>query len=96
MCTEAVKELKKISKTLPSLKISFNGKRILQTDASDCYWGAVTLEEDEKGNNTFVVTRVGFSKKKKKHYHSTYKKILAVKRGIEKFEFYLVDHHFFY
>ncbi|CAE6074580.1 unnamed protein product [Arabidopsis arenosa] len=48
-CTEAVKELKRISKTLPALKIPSKGKRILQTDASDFYWEAVLLEEDEKG-----------------------------------------------
>ncbi|ESQ47393.1 hypothetical protein EUTSA_v10028344mg [Eutrema salsugineum] len=69
-CTEVVKELKRISKTLPSLKIPFKGKRILQTDASDCYWDS------------------------EKHYHSTYKEILAVKRGIEKFGFHLVGQHF--
>lgn len=36
-CTEIVKELKQILKTLSSLKIPPNDKRILHTDASDFY-----------------------------------------------------------
>nr|XP_012568598.1 uncharacterized protein LOC101496717 [Cicer arietinum] len=43
--TEAVKTLKRIAQTPPALKIPGNGKRILQTDASDHYWGAILIEE---------------------------------------------------
>ena len=43
--TEAVKILKEIAKNPPPLKIPGEGKRILQTDASDHYWGAVLIEE---------------------------------------------------
>lgn len=45
-------------------------------DASDCYWGVVLLEEDEKGNNTFVVIRVVFSKKNKNTITPSTKKFL--------------------
>ncbi|ESQ50051.1 hypothetical protein EUTSA_v10002258mg, partial [Eutrema salsugineum] len=55
-------------------------KRILQTDASDCYWGVVLLEEDKKGKRSICGYKSG--------------EILAVKRGIEKFEFHLVGQHF--
>jgi len=34
---------------LLALKIPSRRKQILQTDASDSYWRAVLLEEDEKG-----------------------------------------------
>ncbi|KAK9742368.1 hypothetical protein RND81_03G167400 [Saponaria officinalis] len=84
-CTEAVMELKHISKTLPALKIPSKGKRVLQTDAGDCYWGAILLEEDEKGNRHICGYKSGAFKESEKHYHSIYKEILAVKRGIEKF-----------
>lgn len=43
--TEAVRALKKITQTSPALKISENGKRILQTDTDDHYWGAILIEE---------------------------------------------------
>lgn len=43
-CTNAVKQLKSLTKTLPPLKIPSTGKRVLQTDASDLFWGAVLLE----------------------------------------------------
>lgn len=85
-CTKAVKELKRISKTLPSLKIPATSKRILQTD--------VLLEEDEKGKQHICGYKSGVFKEGEKHYHSTYKEILAVKKGIEKFEFHLVGQHF--
>ncbi|KAI5431492.1 hypothetical protein KIW84_035614 [Lathyrus oleraceus] len=45
--TEVVKALKKIAQTSSALKINGNGKRILQTDASDHYWRAVLVEELE-------------------------------------------------
>ena len=93
-CTKAVKELKRISKTLPALKIPAQGKRILQTDASDCYRGAVLLKEDEKGRRHICGYKSGVFKVSEKHYHSTDKEILAVKHGIEKFEFHLVGQHF--
>ena len=43
--TEAVRHLKKIAQNPPALKIPGEGKRILQTDASDQFWGAILIEE---------------------------------------------------
>ena len=37
VCTHATQALKQIAMTLPLLQIPFNGKRLLQTDASDLY-----------------------------------------------------------
>ncbi|KAH9769419.1 hypothetical protein KPL71_011992 [Citrus sinensis] len=43
--TTAVTTLKQIAQNLPPLKLITDGKRILQTDASDESWGAILLEE---------------------------------------------------
>ncbi|KAH9697817.1 hypothetical protein KPL71_023772 [Citrus sinensis] len=42
--TTAVQQLKQIAQNPPKLKIMTDGKRILQTDASDTSWGAMLLE----------------------------------------------------
>ena len=81
-CTEAVKKLKSLTKNLPPLKIPTMGKRILQTDASDKFWGAVLLEE-KNGKRQICGYKSGAFENGEMHYHSTYKEILAVKRGIE-------------
>ncbi|KAH9658157.1 hypothetical protein KPL70_023380 [Citrus sinensis] len=43
--TNAVTTLKQIAQNPPPLKLITDGKRILQTDASDDSWGAILLEE---------------------------------------------------
>ncbi|KAL2499511.1 RNA-directed DNA polymerase [Abeliophyllum distichum] len=43
----------------------------------------------------YVDTKSSSFSEAEKHYHSTFKEILAVKRGIEKFKFHLIGHHFF-
>ncbi|QHO48459.1 polyprotein [Arachis hypogaea] len=91
--TTAVKTLKKIAQDPPPLKIPSTGKRILQTDASDEFWGAVLLEEID-GTRHYCAHASGKFKESEKHYHATYKEILAVKRGIEKFNFHLSSYHF--
>ena len=45
--TTAVQHLKQIAQHPPPLRIPTNGQRILQTDASDDYWGAVSLEKHD-------------------------------------------------
>ena len=56
----------------------------MQTDASDEYWAAALLEEiDEKRN--ICEYKNGAFKLSELHYHSTFKEILALKHGIEKF-----------
>ena len=42
----AIKQLKLITQRLPPLQIPENGKRVLQIDASDEFWGAISLEEN--------------------------------------------------
>ncbi|WJX33005.1 hypothetical protein P8452_21263 [Trifolium repens] len=91
--TEAVKALKKIAQTPPALKIPGDGKRILQTDASDHYWGAVLIEEIN-GVKHYCGHASGQFKEAEKHYHTTYKEALAVKLGIQKFDFHLRGYHF--
>ncbi|KAI5422112.1 hypothetical protein KIW84_045531 [Lathyrus oleraceus] len=91
--TEAVKALKKIAQTPPALKIPGNGKRILQTDASDHYWGAILIEELE-GKIYYYGHASGQFKEAEKHYHTTYKEALTVKMGIQKFDFHLRGYQF--
>ncbi|KAH9649328.1 hypothetical protein KPL70_025939 [Citrus sinensis] len=91
--TDAVKQLKQIAQNPPPLKLITNEKRILQTDASDESWGAILLEECN-GKEHFIAYASGQFPNAQKHYHIVYKKILAVKNGIKKFEFHLIGHRF--
>jgi len=70
-----------------------DGKRILQTDASDDSWGAILLEEIN-GKEHFIAYASGQFSDTQKHYHSVFKEILAVKNGIKKFQYHLIGHHF--
>ena len=58
--TNAVTTLKKIAQNPPPLKLIADGKRILQTDASDESWGVILLEElngKEEGISTYGSVR---------------------------------------
>ncbi|KAM7510453.1 hypothetical protein LguiB_009328 [Lonicera macranthoides] len=90
--TAAVKALKALTSQLPNLQIPSDGQRILQTDASNEFWAAILLEE-KNGVRTPCGYKSGKFKQGELHYHSTYKEILAVKRGIEKFQFHLIGYH---
>lgn len=92
--TTAVQRLKELCKKPPPLKIPSTGKRILQTDASDDYWGAVLLEENNTGSREYCGHASGQFSDAEKHYHTIFKEILAVKYGIKKFEFHLIGHKF--
>ncbi|GJW66780.1 putative reverse transcriptase domain, viral movement protein [Tanacetum coccineum] len=68
--------------------------KILQTDASDECWGAVLLVQDNNNKRHVCRYKSGTFKASEQHYHSTFKEILAVKRGIKKFQFHLIGHEF--
>ena len=91
--TTAIQALKRKASQLPPLQIPSTGKQILQTDASESFWAAVLLEEIN-GKRHVCGYKSGPFKESEKHYHSTYKEVLAIKRGIEKFQFHLIGHHF--
>ncbi|KAH9693484.1 putative phospholipase A2 [Citrus sinensis] len=91
--TAAITTLKQITQNPPSLKLITDGKRILQTDASDESWGAILLEELNDKEH-FIAYASGHFSETQKHYHSVLKEILAVKNGIKKFEYHLIGHHF--
>ncbi|RDX69501.1 hypothetical protein CR513_51372, partial [Mucuna pruriens] len=79
----------------PALKIPREGKGILQTDASDFYWGVVLIEELD--NKKFYCGHAsGQFKEAEKHYHTTFTEALTVKNGIKKFDFHLREYHFEY
>lgn len=89
-----VQQLKYWSTQLPPLHIpGHTSPRILQTDASNDYWGAVLLIVED-GKRHVCGYKSGPFTTAESHYHSTFKEILAVKRGIEKFQFHLIGHHF--
>ncbi|KAH9671210.1 hypothetical protein KPL70_017273 [Citrus sinensis] len=90
--TTAVQRLKQIAQNPPQLKIMTDGKRILQTDASDTSWGALLLEQIDK-KEYLIGHASGHFSPAQQHYHTIYKEILAVKNGIKKFE-YLLGHRF--
>ncbi|CDP19016.1 unnamed protein product [Coffea canephora] len=92
--TQAIQKLKQELVNLPTLHIPTEGKKILQTDASDKYWGAVLLEEDNKGTRHYCGFSSGKFKAFEQHYHSIFKEILAIRNGIKKFSFFLISHHF--
>ncbi|RDX67923.1 hypothetical protein CR513_53148, partial [Mucuna pruriens] len=77
--TQAIQELK-IAQSPRALKIPGEGKRILQTDASDFYWGVILMEELD--NKKFYCGHAsGQFKEAEKYYHTTFKKALVVKNG---------------
>ena len=69
--TEPIKCLKQVAKTPLPLKIPGEGNWILQTDASNQYWGAVFIEEIE-GKKFYC----GQFKPAELHYRTTYKETL--------------------
>ena len=91
--TTDVQHLKQIAQHPPPLRIPTDGQRILQTDASDEYWGAILFEKHE-GKESYCAHASGQFKESEKHYHVIYKEILAVNYGIQKFEFHLIGHNF--
>ena len=91
--TEAIQQLKMLSEKLPPLQIPGPDKRILQTDASDEYWATAFFEEIDGKRNICGYKSSAF-KPSELHYHSTFKEILTVKHGIEKFQFHLLIHNF--
>ncbi|KAK8518958.1 hypothetical protein V6N12_012193 [Hibiscus sabdariffa] len=90
--TMVVRVLKEKLQQLPPLQIPLDGKRILQTDASDKYWGAILFEERDGKRHICGSKSERFSEAEI-HYHSTFKEILAVKKGINKFKFHLIGYH---
>ncbi|KAH9657926.1 hypothetical protein KPL70_023280 [Citrus sinensis] len=79
--TLAVTMLKQIAQNPPPLKLITDGRRILQTDASDESWGAILLEETD-GKEHFIGYARGHFSDTQIHYHSVFKEILAVKHAI--------------
>ncbi|XP_071708862.1 uncharacterized protein [Rutidosis leptorrhynchoides] len=80
---------------MPPLKIhDHSDKKIIQTYASDDYWAAVLLVQGKDNVRSICGYKSGTFKKSEQHYHSTFKEILAVKRGIERFQFHLIGHEF--
>ena len=83
-----IPSLKEIAQSPPALTIPSSGQLILQTDASDLFWGAILIESQD-GQKWYCGHASGKFKDSQQHYHTVYKEILAVKYGIQKFDFHL-------
>ena len=83
-----MKDLKQKCQSLPPFKIPDSGQLILQTDASDYYWGALLIEESE-GNRKVYGYKYGQFNDAQSQYPSSKKELLAVVKGIKKFQFFL-------
>ncbi|KAL0289620.1 UNVERIFIED_CONTAM: polyprotein [Sesamum radiatum] len=70
--TMALQKLKQVCQQPLPLKIPSTGHRILQTDASNEFWGAILIEE-ENGKKHFCGHASGQFKDSEKHYHAVYK-----------------------
>ena len=57
-------------------------------------YSAHTSVEEVDGKRSICGYKSGAFKPSELHYDSTFKEILAVKRGIEKFQFHLLGHNF--
>ena len=55
--------------------------------------GAILLEKID-GKEHFIAYANGHFFDTQLHYHSVFKEILAVKNGIQKFEYHLIGHHY--
>lgn len=73
-----------MAQNLPPVKIPDKGQKVLQTDASDCSWRAVLIERDN-GEDYCCKHARGEFKDYEKYYHTIFKEILAVKKGLENF-----------
>lgn len=93
--TAYVRKVKSKVQNLPPLKLPEEGEElIIETDASDNYWGAVL-----KSRNADKVERLcryasGTFKDAEKKYHSNEKEILAVMRAIDKFRLFVASNEF--
>ena len=86
--TDAVKSLKEECKNLPALRLpEENDKLIIQTDASDLYWGAI-LKTDI--NEIYQYTSGTFNQAQV-NYPVHEKKLLAIYKGIKKFSLFLLQ-----
>ena len=85
--------IEKVIRKASSLTDSRTRQTVLQTDASDEYWATALFEEID-GKRNICGYKSGAFKPLELHYHSTFKEILAVKHGIENFQFHLLGHNF--
>ena len=92
-----IQQIKDQCLKLPPLKIPGNGKKIVQTDASNEAWGAVLLEQVEangKWHEEVVRYESGAFKGSELNYHSTHKELLAVINAFSKFQLFIGDQKF--
>jgi len=89
--TSLVQQLKRLCTNLPKLAIpKYGDQLIVETDASDQYWGGVL--KAKKADNKEHICRYanGSFKPTEVNYHSNEKELLALKRIFAKFYFFIL------
>ncbi|AEL30041.1 polymerase polyprotein [Dahlia common mosaic virus] len=88
--TDYVKKIKKGLVNFPKLYLpKKEDSLIIETDASDHFWGGVLKAQTTEGNELICRYSSGTFKPAELNYHSNEKELLAVKQVITKFSIYL-------
>lgn len=93
--TDYIKKIKKNLIVFPKLYLPSNeDKLIIETDASDEFWGGVLKAKTPENIEKICRYSSGSFKQAEKNYHSSEKEILAIKQVISKFSAYLTPVNF--
>ncbi|KAH9288846.1 hypothetical protein KI387_032963, partial [Taxus chinensis] len=92
--TNVVRRIKQSCQSLPSLSLSGTGFKIIETDASEDSWGAILKECKENGKEEICRYASGSFRGPELKYHSSHKEILAAKRAIQSFLFFIQHEKF--
>nr|KAJ0216629.1 hypothetical protein LSAT_V11C300116250 [Lactuca sativa] len=93
--TDYIKKIKKVLINFPKLYLpNIEDSLIIETDASDEFWGGVLKAKNPKNEEQICRYTSGSFKAAEKNYHSNEKELLAVKRVITKFSVYLTPVNF--
>lgn len=93
--TAYMRKVKNKVVNLPALHLpEVNEKLIIETDASNTYWGGILKSKNKDGVEELCGYTSGSFAGSEINYHSNEKEILAVKRVISKFRLYLASNQF--
>ena len=93
--TDYVEKIKKAVKHLPPVHHPGHKEPlIIETDASDKYWGGILKAQPEEGPELICGYASGTFKPAEQNYHSNEKELLALINTIKRFQVYLIPVRF--
>ncbi|KAH9328950.1 hypothetical protein KI387_001058, partial [Taxus chinensis] len=92
--TQAVKRIKEQVQKLPVMSLSRQGLKIIETDASEDYWGVVLKEKISNGKEKICRYASGSFQGSEVKYHLAHKEISSTKKSIKAFLFFIQNEHF--